>query len=247
MKVIIIEDEKIASNLLQKMLLQIDPKIEIIDSCYDLLSGIASIKKHQPELVFLDVELPMYSGLQLLEFFKLEDIDFKIIFTTASNQHAVQAFEMSAIDYVLKPIQLEKLKRAIDRHISQKLINNTNNISILTQNLETPNFKKIVVPVLNGFEFFNIQDIVYLEAEGSYTKVYLKNKQFYTISKNLKYFDTLLKSNNIFIRIHRSYIANISMIKKLLSNDGYTVVFDNGTQLPVSNDKVKDIIKIVSG
>lgn len=156
MRVIIIEDEKIASDLLQQMLLEIDNTIEIVDRCYDLTSGVKSIKKNEPELVFLDVELPVYSGLQLLDFFDSEDINFKIIFTTASNQHAIQAFEMSAIDYVLKPIQPEKLKNAINKYKEQASYKSFENLSVLTQNIQTPSIKKIVIPVATGFEALNV-------------------------------------------------------------------------------------------
>ena len=247
MKVIIVEDEKIASHLLQQMLLEIDINIEIVDRCYDLPSGVKSIKKNEPELVFLDVELPVYSGLQLLDFFDAEDINFKIIFTTASNQHAIQAFEMSAIDYVLKPIQPDKLKHAINKYKEQVFNKSSENISVLTQNLQTPNIKKIVIPVQTGFEILNISDIVYIKAEGSYTKIILDNNISYTMSKNLKYFETVFENNPSFVRIHRSYLANINFIKRILRNDGYYAVFDDATQLPIINDKIEDVIKLISG
>ncbi len=247
MKVIIVEDEKIASHLLQQMLLEIDINIEIVDRCYDLPSGVKSIKKNDPELVFLDVELPVYSGLQLLDFFDAEDINFKIIFTTASNQHAIQAFEMSAIDYVLKPIQPDKLKQAINKYKEQVFNKSSENISVLTQNLQTPNIKKIVIPVQAGFEILNISDIVYIKAEGSYTKIFLNNNISYTMSKNLKYFETVFENNPSFVRIHRSYLANINFIKRISRNDGYYAVFDDTTQLPIINDKIEDVIKLISG
>lgn len=247
MKVIIVEDEKIASHLLQQMLLEIDINIEIVDRCYDLPSGVKSIKKNEPELVFLDVELPVYSGLQLLDFFDAEDINFKIIFTTASNQHAIQAFEMSAIDYVLKPIQPDKLKHAINKYKEQVFNKSSENISVLTQNLQTPNIKKIVIPVQTGFEILNISDIVYIKAEGSYTKIILDNNISYTMSKNLKYFETVFENNPSFVRIHRSYLANINFIKRILRNDGYYAVFDDATQLPIINDKIEDVIKLIGG
>ncbi len=247
MKVIIIEDEKIASDLLQAMLQEIDIHIEIADRCFDLPSGVKSIKKYEPELVFLDVELPVYSGLQLLDFFDAADINFKIIFTTASNKHAIQAFEMSAIDYVLKPIQLDKLKQAINKYKEQTLNKSSENISILTQNLQTSNLKKIVIPVSTGFEILNIIDICYIKADGSYTKILLTNNIAYTMSKNLKYFETLFENNTSFVRIHRSYIANINFIKRILRNDGYYAVYDDTTQLPIMNDKIEEVLKLIAG
>lgn len=246
MKVIIIEDEKIASDLLQDMLLEIDDTIEIADRCYDLSSGVKSIKKYEPELVFLDVELPVYSGLQLLDFFNEEDINFKIIFTTASNQHAIQAFEMSAIDYVLKPIQPEKLKLAITKYKEQSLYKSFDNLSILTQNVQTPNIKKIVIPVSTGFEILNVSDILYIKAEGSYAKIHLSKNISYTLSKNLKYFESAFETNQSFVRIHRSFLANINFITRILKNDGYYAVFEDGTQLPITNDKIESVISLIS-
>jgi len=116
-KAIIIEDETKAAELLGEMLKEIEPRIEVLDKCPDLPSAVKSIKKLSPDLVFLDVELPIYNGLQLLNFLNPEEINFKIIFTTASHQHAIQAFNMSAVDYVLKPIQFDKLKIAIQKFI----------------------------------------------------------------------------------------------------------------------------------
>ncbi len=103
LKTIIIEDEPAAANLLEEMLKDIEPEVEVIEKCSDLPSGVKSIKRHSPDIVFLDIELPIYSGLQLLEFFNPEEITFQIIFTTAYNEYAMKAFEMSAVDYLLKP------------------------------------------------------------------------------------------------------------------------------------------------
>ena len=246
MKVIIIEDETNAADLLQQMLLEIDDSIEVIEKCPDLPLAVRSIKKNKPDLVFLDLELPVYSGLQLLEFFNEDEINFAVIFTTASNQHALQAFEMSAIDYILKPIQEDKLRSAIQKFRKQKKASSAENISVLKQNLLTPEFRKIVVPVLNGFEILNLADIIYLKAEGSYTKIFLLHKEILLVSKNLKYFDTVLEATHFFLRIHRSFMANTNFVKKIIRNDGYFLVMYDNTQLPVINEKVEEIIKLIN-
>jgi two-component system LytT family response regulator len=246
MKAIIIEDEQKAADLLEQMLMDISDSIEVVEKCYDLPSGVKSIKKNHPDIVFLDLELPVYSGLQLLEFFNEEEISFALIFTTASNQHAIQAFEMSAIDYILKPIQEEKLKTALQKCFKRKKISSAENISVLQQNMQSPEFKKIVVPVNNGFEIINLSDIMYFKAEGSYTNIFLSDKQSLMVSKNLKYFDDILESSYCFIRIHRSYMANIQYAKKILRNNGYFLVIDDSTQLPIINEKVEEIIKLIN-
>jgi two-component system LytT family response regulator len=112
-KAIIIEDEENAAILLEEMLAEIDPGIKVMEKCRDLPSGVRSIKKHDPFVVFLDIELPVYSGIQILDFFEPDEINFRIVFTTAYSNYAVRAFEMCAIDYLLKPIQESQLKNAI--------------------------------------------------------------------------------------------------------------------------------------
>ncbi|HEX3024418.1 MAG TPA: LytTR family DNA-binding domain-containing protein [Chitinophagaceae bacterium] len=243
MKVIIIEDEKKAADLLQQMLFQIDPAIEIIDKCSDLTLGVKSIKKNNPDLVFLDVELPVHSGLQLLEFFEDDEINFAIIFTTASNQYAVNAFEMSAVDYLLKPLDEEKLRLAVQKFYNQQKITAAQNISVLKQNLQSPESKKIIVPVVSGFEILKVSDIIYLKAEGSYTKIFLAGNNSLTVSKNLKYFETIFELNNYFIRIHRSFIANIHLAKRIVRKDGYFLIMEDETQLPVIAEKIEEIIR----
>ncbi len=243
MKVIIIEDENKAADLLQNMLMQIDPSIEIIEKCSDLLSGVKSIKANHPDLIFLDVELPVHSGLQLLDFLEEDEIKFSIIFTTASNQYAVNAFEMSAIDYILKPIDEEKLKLSIQKFNHHRRIFPEQNISILKQNLQTSEFKKIIVPVVSGFEILKLTDILYLKAEGSYTKIFLADNKSLTVSKNLKYFEVILGSNNYFIRIHRSFIANVHLAKRIIRKDGYFIIMEDESQLPVITEKVEEIIQ----
>jgi len=246
MNVIIIEDEAKAAELLEQMLININDRIIVQEKCPDLPSGVRSINKHKPDLVFLDVELPVFSGLQLLDFFSKEDINFGIIFTTASNKHAVHAFEMSAIDYILKPIDEEKLKLSIEKFIKQKRIHTGENISILKHNMQLPELKKIIVPVINGYEILKLSDIIYLKAEGSYTKIILTGNQSVTVSKNLKFFDAILENDQVFIRVQRSYIANIHAAKKIIRKDGYFLVMEEDIQIPIIAEKVDEIISLIN-
>jgi len=244
-KALIIEDEKKAADLLEKMLWECDPAIEIVQKCNDLPTGVRNIKKFHPDIVFLDIELPVYSGLQLLDFFNEDEIDFDIIFTTASNQHAIHAFEMSAIDYLLKPLQEEKLKHAIQK-FRQQVSAWPKNIPILKQHLQGDEIKKIVVPVLNGYDFLSLSDIYCLKAEGSYTKIFLRNKESLLVSKNLKYFEDILSPSVHFIRTHRSYIANIRFAKKITRSDGWFLILQDETEIPIIAEKIDEILKIVN-
>lgn len=244
-RAIIIEDEQLSANLLEAMILDAGSNIEILDKCYDLPSGVKSIKWHSPDVVFLDIEMPVYSGIQLLEFFNPEEFNFNIIFTTASSQYAVKAFEMCAVDYLMKPIQEIKLKAAIDKLISKKHFPVSKALPVLQQNFQHEKITKIVVPIMNGFEILNLKDIMYLQAEGSYTRIYFETNTNMLVSKNLKHFEFILADLNGFIRIHRSFIANIHFTKKLLKVDGGTLLMENKTELPVSEDKIEIILEML--
>lgn len=245
-KAIIIEDEINAANLLEGMLLDLYPSMEIMDKCKDLPSGVKSIRKYKPEVVFLDIELPVYSGIQLLEFFDQKEINFQIIFTTAYNQYAINAFEMSATDYLLKPIQEEKLRVAVEKIVKQKLKPAMDTLPILKQNLQHDTNKKIVVPVINGYEILNSSDICYLKAEGSYTQIYNIKNNFLLVSKNLKYFESILSQVDSFSRIHRSYMANMQFAKKIVRSDGGFLVMENKTELPISDDKMEQVLELLN-
>jgi two-component system LytT family response regulator len=245
-KAIIIEDELNAANLLEGMLLDLYPSMEIMDKCKDLPSGVKSIRKHKPEVVFLDIELPVYSGIQLLDFFDQKEIDFQIIFTTAYNQYAINAFEMSATDYLLKPIQEEKLRTAVEKVVKQAVRPAIDTLPILRQNLQHDANKKIVVPVINGYEILNSSDICYLKAEGSYTQIYNAKNNCLLVSKNLKYFESILSQVDSFSRIHRSYMANMQFAKKILRSDGGFLVMENKTELPISDDKMEHVLELLN-
>jgi two-component system LytT family response regulator len=137
-KTVIIEDETPAANLLEKMLEELELPIEVVEKCSDLPEGVRAIRKHQPNLVFLDIELPVYSGIQLLDFFNPEEINFNIIFTTAFNEFALKAFEMSAADYLLKPLQHEKLRASLEKLVAKQTMVATPFLPILKENLQTP-------------------------------------------------------------------------------------------------------------
>ena len=239
---IIIEDEHQAANLLEAMIQDAGLDIMVLDKCPDLASGVKSIKKHKPDIVFLDIELPVYSGIELLNFFNPEEINFHIIFTTASNEYAVRAFEMSAVDYLMKPIQEEKLQAALEKIVRIPTIKVSENLPILKNNLHPSVNKKIVVPVANGYEVLNLNDICYLKADGSYTRLFFRSNTNMLVSKNLKHFEFILSDISYFIRVHRSFIVNIHRIKKVLRKDGGTVFLENEAELPIAEDKIQLIL-----
>ena len=245
LKTIIIEDEPAAAHLLEEMLKDIETKVEVIEKCSNLPAGVKSIKKHSPDIVFLDIELPVYSGLQLLEFFNPEEITFQIIFTTAYNEYAMKAFEMSAVDYLLKPLQEEKLNAAVKRVDMKQAPLSVELLPALKENLQPNNYKKIVVPVASGFDIINLADICYFKAEGSYTNIFFCDTTSLLVSKNLKHFEFILSGITHFIRIHRSYIVNINYIKKIIRKEGGILLLENKSELPVAEDKMDSIIDLL--
>jgi two-component system LytT family response regulator len=245
-KAIIIEDEPKAAEMLHIMLQKNRPEVIVLDKCSDLPAGVRSIHKNRPDLIFLDIEMPGYSGLQLLEFFNEEEVDFSIIFTTAFNDYAIKAFELSAIDYILKPIQIDKLNAAVDRYKKhqQKETTAAQKLALLKHNLFGKD-KKIAVPVSSGVEVIKLNNILYFQADGSYTKLFLLQGKQMLVSKNLRYFEDLIGNDASFFRNHRSYLVNIEYIKKVLRSDGGIIQLENNEQIPIVSDKIDELLKLI--
>lgn len=240
---IIIDDEERARRTLQLMLENFCPNIEVLGAYKSVPDGVLAINKLNPDIVFLDIEMPEYNGFELLGFFK--EVTFEIIFVTAYNQYALKAFEVSAVDYLLKPIDGDLLTKAVEK--AAKRIGTTQtreNIQTLKENTETDIFRRIALPVAEGLLFVEMEDIVYMEAEGAYTNVYLANKESVFVSKRLNYFEDLLSNRKTFYRCHRSFMININFIKRLNRNEGH-LELDNGTNIPISRDKKIDLEQLL--
>jgi two-component system LytT family response regulator len=232
MKVIIVDDEKNARLALRGVLEQEFSEVNIVDECKDVPTALISIKKHEPELVFLDISMPGYSGLEFFQFFKKEELNFNVVFVTAHQDYALDAYNLEAIDYLLKPIRIEGIKRAIAKH--KKLMHETISESDGTVR------DKFALQTSDGVQFFYFSDIIYLKADGSYTHFILKEANKITISRKLSDFKELEK-NGPFLRIHRSHMVNLNKIKKFIKTDGGFVLMENDDELSVANDK-KDLL-----
>lgn len=239
-KAIIIDDEEMARTLLHQMIDQYCPSISIIDMCPDLPCGVKSIHKHKPDIVFLDIEMPGHSGLELLDFFDDNDINFSIIFTTAYHQYAIQAFKMAAIDYLLKPIDSDDLIKSISLFEKQQL---HNNYQILKENLCSPN-KKIALSTAESIKFIPLTEILFFKANGAYTNVYLQNGKEIMTSKNLKHYEDALSGNKDFLRSHKSYLVNHNHISEYVKSDGGYLKIGN-YQVSISAEKVQALMGII--
>jgi two-component system LytT family response regulator len=245
---IIIDDEPRAVKMLQAI---IDDtcadEVTVLATCQDLAEGVKAIKKHKPNLVFLDIDMPGYSGLQILDFFNEDEIDFDIVFTTAYNEYALQAFRLSAIDYILKPIQPELIREAVKRVIKKH--NKEENIlkfSTLKQNLELGGHKKIAVAIGQTIKFIDINDIVVIKADGAYSEIVLSDESKYLISKNLKHFEDLLNFSDAFIRVHKSYLVNANFVSEYIKSDGGYLLLNGKHQVSITHDKVERLLQLIS-
>lgn len=246
MKALIIDDEKKARQVLRVLTEENCPKITQIFEAEDLLSGVELIKKEAPSIVFLDIEMPEHSGLEILNFIEKEVHNFEIIFTTAYSEYAIQAFQLSAIDYLLKPVRPSQVKEAVDKaitflgntQINQRLIE-------LKESLQDSDFKKIGLPVADGIKFVNFHEIIILEADGMYTNVSTSKGETILVSKPLKFFVNSLQNIKTFYRPHRSYLINLSYIKEYVKKEGGYIVMENNKTVSISNDKKEEFLTIV--
>lgn len=247
MDVLLIDDEPRARNLLKNLLEENCPKIESIHMASSLLEGVEMIKEVSPAIVFMDIEMPKHSGLEILDFIAKKDITFEIIFTTAYNEFALQAFELSAVDYLLKPLRASQLKKAVEKCIT--LAGNSKidiKLEELKESLSLSEFRKIALPVSDGIKFVKLKEILVFEGEGMYTKVVTLNEGDLLISKPLKYFSELLSTIPFFYKPHRSYVVNLMFIKQYIKSAGGYIILDNNRRVSVARDKKEEFLKIVS-
>ncbi len=240
-KAIIIDDEARARSLLRKMLTEYCADIEVAADCEDLPNGVKAIRKLKPDLVFLDIEMPGHSGLELLDFFDENEINFSIIFITAYNNYAIKAFKLSAVDYLLKPVEPNDLENAIER-FRRKNTRDKNSIATLKENLKEDGLDKIAVPDSNSIKFLQLDDILYFKADNTYTEIFFADNNKLVISRTLKNMEDTLSGTPQFFRCHKSYIVNMKYLTDYVKSDGGYLVIKGKFQVPVSPDKVQDLL-----
>ncbi len=204
---IIVDDESSARDVLLNLLNRFCPEVKILNTCSNLIEGVESIKSNKPDVVFLDIEMPNYAGYEIVSFFN--EIDFDIVFVTAYDKYAIKAFEVSAVDYILKPVEIDRLRETVLRLIEQKTFRRMREqYKILSENLKNEEVCKIIIRSNNGQKIIKTKDIIAIEANESYSCIYtMKDKQL--VSKNLKHFENVLEGNSSFFRCHKSWIVNI--------------------------------------
>jgi two-component system LytT family response regulator len=204
LKAILVDDEESARDVLENLLLRFCPEVTLVAKCSNVLQAVEVITKEQPNIVFLDIEMPNYAGYEIVNFFK--EINFEIIFVTAYDQYAIRAFELSAIDYLLKPIDIERLKVAVSKVKTQiDLEKNSQRLQLLSTTLQTKEVKNIMVSEKGNQYLVPVDSIIAIEAQESYCYIYTTDKK-YMVSKNLKHFETIFADNRSFIRVHKSWL-----------------------------------------
>ncbi len=236
-RTIIIEDEQKSRELLDAMIQKNCPELEIIGHASDVSQGVELIRGLKPDLVFLDISMPNGTGFEVLE--QVSDQHFELIFATASDQHALKAIKFSACDYLLKPIDAEELKAAVDKVIKKKKSNSgMDNLQFLIEHLKRAdeNYQKITLPTGNAYEIVNIKDIIRCEADGSYTTFYLSDKRKLVISAGLKHYEELLPEVD-FIRVHHHHLINMNHVLRFLKEDGGYAIMSDGSKIEISRRK----------
>ena len=247
MKVIIIDDESRARNVLSTLLKEECSGVSTILEASNLKEGVAIIKKEQPEIVFLDVEMPQNSGLEILDFFKNETIDFQIIFITAYSQYAIEALRISAIDYLMKPIDIDELNLALEKATKALSKENiTHKLENLEKAFQQLSLNKIALEIPKGIIFVSHEEILYFEADGVYTKVQLATGKSLLICKTLKHFTDQLKEKPLFYKPHRSFLINLKFMIEVVKKDGLHVVMQNKKTIPISRDRKDSFLQMIN-
>lgn len=233
MKALIIDDEKTGAAGLKILIEQHCQEITLEGMEHSAPDGIKRILETQPDLIFLDIEMSPDTGFDVIEATK--DLDYYVIFTTAYDSYAIKAFKTQAVDYLLKPIDVDELKQAVKNVL--KRAQKTQNISgaqldALIKNMRDP-LKKIPLPTGNGIVLVAIDDILYFESDSNYTQVFLKSGNKMLISKTLKSFDEKL-NDQYFCRVHAAFIVNLNEIDRYMKGDGGTLIMKNKSSIPVS-------------
>jgi two-component system LytT family response regulator len=224
-------------------LLDYCPDVQVVAEATSGAEGIALIEAHQPQVVFLDIEMPRMDGFEMLH--HIGNKGFHLIFTTAYDQYAIKAIRYAAFDYLLKPVDIDDLQKAIQRIQRQSQSDTVEKLETLEENLRLrKHFSKIAIPTLEGLLFFNIGDIIHLEAQSNYTVIHFNGHPRLIASRTLREFEDLLPQDTFF-RTHHSHIINLQYIKRYIKGDGGQIEMQNGNFVDVARRKKEEFLKLI--
>jgi two-component system LytT family response regulator len=241
-KALIVDDEEKSRITLKSIMNANCPTVQVVELCDSVDAALKAIETHKPDLIFLDIEMPFKNGFSLLE--KVKDPEFEVIFTTAYNDYAIKAIKFSALDYLLKPIEVDELKAAIAKFERMEKTPDTklksDAIEMLLANLKGKS-AKIAVPTFDGLQMLSAEDIIKCVANESYTQIYLVGGQKIMVSRLLKEYEELLENYNFF-RIHNSSLINLKHVTKYVKGEGGYVVMSDGESCEVSRRKKNELL-----
>ena len=245
LRAILIDDEKSNLSSLKEKLARNCPDVEIIAMLDNAKDGKGAIDSLHPDIVFLDIEMPVMNGFVMLQ--QLNYKNFELIFVTAYDHYAIKAIRDSALDYLVKPIEIRELTEAVGRAADKRSHPGYNQqLEVFLDNivLKKNMHRQIAIPTLEGLQFIRTDEILYLEANINYTHIYMKDKKKLIVSRTLKDFEDLLPAST-FLRIHNSYIINKDYLEKYERGEGGQVIMSNGIRLDVSKRKKADFLKAI--
>lgn len=245
LRVVIVDDEARARRVLENLLNRYCKNVEILASFSNVSDAIPEIMTLKPDAIFLDIEMPEFSGFELLN--RLGEFSCDIVFITAYNKYAVKAFEVSAIDYLLKPVSIDRLESAVEK--LRKSIDNSKieqRIKVLEKNLEDNENKRLVLNSRDGIDFVKQNEITHINADGSYCQIFLVSEKRIVVSKKLKFIEERLLEGDQFFRCHRSHIVNLNWVKRYVPGAG-TLLMENGLELKVAREKKEMCSSLLQG
>ncbi|NVK05440.1 MAG: response regulator transcription factor [Flavobacteriia bacterium] len=242
LKAILVDDEKDSRDSLRHYITEYCQDVRILGEAENIKIALEQIARHQPDVVFLDVEMPFGNAFDLLD--QIDDIQFEVIFVTAFSDYAVQALNMSASYYIMKPVDIDELVAAVEKvRVNRDQQTELKHARILADNVKTENkqMEKVVLPLIDGFEVIRVNEIAYCKAEDNFTEFHLKSGGTKMICRPLKFYEELLSSHDIF-RIHKSYLVNLQFVARYRKGKGGSVVLENGVELDVAASRKKDLL-----
>jgi two-component system, LytTR family, response regulator len=244
-RAIIIDDEKHCRETLSILLERYCPEVRVLAECGSGEQGLEAIRKHRPDLVFLDVEMPHLNGFEMLQ--QLPEIPFKVIFVTGYDEYAIKAIRFSALDYLLKPVDKEELLKAVGKAEVQLEPRREAQLDILLQKLQPKpsGLQKIALPTQEGFELVPLEAIIKCESDSNYTHVFLRGGKRLLVSRTLKEIEELLRDHP-FLRVHHSHLINLNEIVQYVRGEGGYVVMSDGSSVNVSRSRKEALLKVFS-
>lgn len=240
-KAIIVDDEKHAIITLEHLLKKFED-VQILATVQDSTQAKDIIEEKKPDLLFLDIEMPKLNGFELLGQF--ESVDFKVVFTTAYDQYAIKALKINALDYLLKPIDTGELSLTLDKYLNDQLFTSDEQISHLNQFKINQMSETLALSTSKGLIFIKTKDVMYFEADGSYTHVVMDNGEKHLVSKSLTNFEEVLDDNSLFFRSHKSNLVNLNFIKQYIRGEGGELIMMNEKSIVLSRNKKQEFLNL---